>query len=254
MAQLRCLEEVSASEPTDAGWTYWRPGLDGVVEVGTLRGSDVGLPTHFHDENQITFVLSGRRRFLVRGEVITLLSGQGTLIPAGVPHRSLAEPCGVACLNVYVPAGEYEVAAMMREAERLWSKTGHIRCTELAAVVREHRRGAGGRTLASGAVPPEETCPEPVGQAATRAGMSREGFSRMFARRHGMPPHTFWLIARLNHARELLRAGEGIAGVAAEAGFTDQSHFGRWFRRAFGVTPGRYCSGWPRSQTCQTRR
>jgi transcriptional regulator GlxA family with amidase domain len=84
--------------------------------------------------------------------------------------------------------------------------------------------------------------------------MSREGFSRMFARRHGMPPHAFWLMARLNHARGLLRAGEDIAGVAAETGFADQSHLGRWFRRAFGVTPGRYRSGWPPlSQTFQTR-
>jgi len=244
---------MPASEPTNAGWSYWRPELDGVVEVGTLRGSDVELPTHFHGENQITFVLSGRRRFIIRDEAITLLPGQGTLIPAGVAHRSLPEPCGVTCLNIYVPTGEYGVAAMMREAKRLWSKAGRIRCTELAAIVHEHRQDAGGRTP-SPAVPADATCPEPVSRAAARAGMSREGFSRMFVRHHGMPPHAFWLMARLNHARELLRAGEGIAGVAVETGFADQSHLGRWFRRAFGVSPGRYRSGWPRSQTCQTRR
>jgi hypothetical protein len=39
---------------------------------------------------------------------------------------------------------------------------------------------------------------EPRGRAP---GMSCEGFSRMFARLHGMPPHAFWLMARLNHAR-----------------------------------------------------
>jgi AraC-like DNA-binding protein/mannose-6-phosphate isomerase-like protein (cupin superfamily) len=245
---------MSASKPTDIGWSYWRPGLDGVVEVGTLRGSDVGLPTHFHGENQITFVLSGRRRFLIRGEVIILVPGQGTLIPAGVGHRSFAEPDGVACLNVYAPAGEYDVAAMMRDAERLWRKAGHIRCAELATVVREHRLGAEGCTPASSAVPADATCLQPVSRAAARAGMSREGFSRLFARHHGMPPHAFWLMARLNHARGLLRAGEGIAEVAAEAGFSDQSHLGRWFRRAFGITPGRYRSGWLRSQTCQKRR
>jgi AraC-like DNA-binding protein/mannose-6-phosphate isomerase-like protein (cupin superfamily) len=253
MARLHTPNEMSASAPTGTGWSYWQPELDGVVEVGTLRGNEVGLPAHFHCENQITFVLSGRRRFLLDREVITLSPGQGALIPAGVAHRSLSEPGGVDCLNIYVPAGEYDLAAMMREAGRLWSKARHIGCTELAAIVREHRRGAG-HILASSAVPADAICPEPVGRAAARAGMSREGFSRMFARHHGMPPHAFWLVGRLNHARELLRAGEDIAVVAVETGFTDQSHFGRWFRRVFGVTPGRYRSGWPRSQTCQTRR
>jgi AraC-like DNA-binding protein/mannose-6-phosphate isomerase-like protein (cupin superfamily) len=254
MARLCFPDEMSASEPTDTGWSYWRPPLDGIVEVGTLRGRDVGLPIHFHRENQIIFVVSGRHRFLVGSETVTLMAGQGAMIPAGVAHRSLAEPCGVACLNVYVPAGKYDVIAMMRDAERLWSKAGHLRCTELAVVVRDRRRGPGGCTPAISAVPADATCPEPVSRAAARAGMSREGFSRRFARHHGMPPHAFSLMTRLNHARERLRAGEDIARVAAEAGFTDQSHLGRWFRRAFGVTPGRYRSGWPRSQTCQTRR
>ncbi len=175
MVQLPSRDEMPASEPTDTGWSYWRPGLDGVVEVGEFRGRDVGLPTHFHGEDKITFVVSGRRRFLIGGEVITLVPGQGALIPAGIAHRSLAEPCGVACLNVYVPAGEYAVAAMMRDAERLWTKAGHIRCTELAAVVHEHRRGAGGCTPASSAVPADATCLEPVSRAAARV---REGAPR----------------------------------------------------------------------------
>jgi len=246
--------DIPKSEPVDAKWAYWRPALDGIVELGTLRGRDVGLPTHFHGEDQITFVVSGRRRFLISGEVVELAAGQGALIPAGVAHQSLAEPSSVGCINAYVPAGEYAVPAMMRDAERLWSKAGYIRWTELAAVIREHRKGAAGCIPVGSAVPARTTCREPVGRVAARTGMSREGFSRVFARRHGMPPHAFWLMARLNDARKLLRAGEGIATVAVETGFTDQSHLGRRFRRAFGITPGRYCSGWPRSQTCQTRR
>ena len=253
MAQLQVPDGMSASEPTDTGWSYWRPGLQDVVEVGTLRGNEVGLPAHFHHENQITFVVSGRRRFLIGGEPVTVLPGQGVLIPSGVAHRSLPEPDGVACLNVYVPAGEYAVAPMMHEAQRLWSKAGDIHSLEFATIVREHRQGAGGSILTNSAVPADLSRPEPVSRAADRAGMSREGFSRMFARRHGMPPHAFWLMARLNQARELLRAGEGIAEVAAAAGFTDQSHLGRWFRRVFGVTPGRFRSGWPQSQTRQGR-
>lgn len=172
------------------------------------------------------------------------MPGQGTLIPAGVAHRSFAEPRGIACLNVYAPAGDYDAAVIMHEAEHLWEQKGHMGCTELATIVREHWRGAGSCTPACGAVQTDVTWPEPVSRAAARAGMSREGFSRMFARHHGMPPHAFWLMARLNYARALLRAGEGIAEVAAGSGFTDQSHFGRWFRRTFGITPGRYRSGW----------
>ena len=42
MVQLHFPDEMSASEPTDTGWSYWRPGLDDVVEVGTLRGQ-IGL-------------------------------------------------------------------------------------------------------------------------------------------------------------------------------------------------------------------
>jgi AraC-like DNA-binding protein/mannose-6-phosphate isomerase-like protein (cupin superfamily) len=254
MVQPPCPDEMPPWEPTGTGWSYWRPDLDDVVEVGTLRGNEVGLPPHFHRENQVTFVVSGRRRFVLGRDLITLMPGEGTLIPAGVVHRSLSEPSGVVCLNVYVPTGDYDVAAMMRDARRLWNKAGHLRCMEFTTIVSEHRLGAGGWALANRALPADMTDPEPVGRVAARSGMSREGFSRMFTRRHGMPPHAFWLMVRLNQARDLLRAGDDIAGVAAAAGFTDQSHLGRWFRRAFGVTPGRYRSGWQSSQTCQTRR
>jgi AraC-like DNA-binding protein/mannose-6-phosphate isomerase-like protein (cupin superfamily) len=234
--------DMPASRLSGAKWTYWRPMAEGVVELGTLHGCDVGLPTHFHHENQITFVLSGRRRFLIGGEVIDLAAGQGTLIPAGVPHQSATEPSGVVCLNAYVPAGEYSVTAMMGDIERLWRKAGRIGWIELAAVIREHRqRDAIG-------MPANETIArayrrESVAKVAARKGMSREGFSRMFAKSCGMPPHAFWLASRLNHARELLRAGGAIAAVAVETGFADQSHFGRCFRRAFGVTPGQYRLG-----------
>ncbi len=245
--------ETLALEPAGAGWAYWRPAVDGIVELGTLRGREVALPAHFHGEDQITFVVSGRRRFLVGSELVALAAGQGALIPAGVAHRSLAEPSGVTCLNAYVPAGGYVVSEMLGDVERLWRKAGQLSPTELAAVVREHRRDAGGSIPADSAILACANRREPVSQSAARARMSREGFSRSFAKRHGMPPHAFRLMARLNRARELLRAGEGIAAVAADTGFADQSHLGRWFRQAFGVTPGRYRSGWPRSQTFQTR-
>ncbi|MEK6291998.1 MAG: helix-turn-helix domain-containing protein, partial [Paraburkholderia tropica] len=47
-------------------------------------------------------------------------------------------------------------------------------------------------------------------------------------------------LARLRAARRLLAAGRTPAQVAAEVGFADQSHLGRWFRRAYRMTPAAY--------------
>jgi AraC family transcriptional regulator len=41
-------------------------------------------------------------------------------------------------------------------------------------------------------------------------------------------------------AAEILSGHRSLAEIAAEAGFADQSHFTRVFRRQVGVTPGEY--------------
>jgi AraC-like DNA-binding protein len=237
MERIVPVDETPAS---GARWKYWRPAIEGVVELGTVHGRNVGLPRHFHDEHQVTFVVSGRRRFFVRGEVTVLTAGEGTLIPAGVPHYSLTEPAGVVCLNAYIPAGEYAVSPMIEAIGLQWRKAGVVRWIELAAVIRQHWLGPARGAPSTGNV---SNTSRSVSQAAIQAGMSREGYSRMFARHSGMPPHAHGVMHRLNQARRLLRVGDGIAAVAAETGFADQSHFGRWFLRAFGVTPGRYRAG-----------
>ncbi|TIW24804.1 MAG: AraC family transcriptional regulator, partial [Mesorhizobium sp.] len=38
----------------------------------------------------------------------------------------------------------------------------------------------------------------------------------------------------------MIEASEPLAQIAIAAGFSDQSHFNRHFKKAFGVTPGRW--------------
>jgi AraC-like DNA-binding protein len=222
-------------------WDYWRPAAEGVLELGTVRGEPVGLPTHFHQEDQVTFVLSGRRRFVIGGQVVVLEAGHGTLIPAGVPHRSLSEPHSVLCFNAYVPPAEYAVADLMSAIKRLRLEADRICWEGVTAVIRDHQRGL--REIACDPVAVPAACVVTVGAVATRMGVSREGFSRTFVKRYGMAPHAYWVMHRLNKARDQLRAGQHIADVAFETGFADQSHFGRWFKRAFGISPGLYRRG-----------
>lgn len=224
-------------------WRYWTPSTPGLIEFGTLCGSRVALPTHFHAENQLTFVLSGTRHFVVRGQNIEVSAGRGIMIEAGVPHCSLSVPGGVECVNAYVPAGEYAVPPMMREIAQLWRGTGRLHEADLAKIVQSHLLLPRAHPVAAG-----DMVRQTVALAAARAGQSREGFTRAFARERGMPPRAYWSMQRLNLARASLRGGAAIASVAADMGFADQSHFGQAFRKAFGVTPGQFRAAMARSQ------
>ena len=56
----------------------------------------------------------------------------------------------------------------------------------------------------------------------------------------GLPPHAYLDSVRIRQAERLIRAGRPLAGVAAEVGFSSQSHLTRQFKRLVGVTPGQY--------------
>ena len=77
---------------------------------------------------------------------------------------------------------------------------------------------------------------------AAAACLSEFHFSRLFSRLVGLSPEAYVLECRLRYAQKLLLLhGPGFdRQVAADAGFADQSHFGRQFLRAFGQTPYRY--------------
>ncbi|SPA18076.1 Transcriptional regulator, AraC-family [Cupriavidus taiwanensis] len=74
---------------------------------------------------------------------------------------------------------------------------------------------------------------------ADLANVSRFHFARMFKRSMGETPMAYVERVRLLRAREMIRSGDyPLALVATLAGFSDQSHLGRRFKRHFGCTPG----------------
>jgi AraC-like DNA-binding protein len=79
-----------------------------------------------------------------------------------------------------------------------------------------------------------------LAQLADLVGTDRFRLHRSFKAAYGLAPHAWLVQRRLNHARRLLAGGVAPAEAAAAAGFADQSHMGRWFRRAFGMTPAAY--------------
>ena len=79
-----------------------------------------------------------------------------------------------------------------------------------------------------------------LAELADIAGMSRFRLTRSFQRAYGLPLHAYNLQVRLHEAKRRLTKGESVVKVAVDLGFSDQSHFHRRFRSAFGVTPGQW--------------
>lgn len=78
-----------------------------------------------------------------------------------------------------------------------------------------------------------------LADASAVAGLTPWHFSRAFRRQFGMPPHRFQLALRVELARRMLAEGLPGSEVAQRAGFADQSHLIRCFKRMTGTTPGR---------------
>ena len=83
-----------------------------------------------------------------------------------------------------------------------------------------------------------------VAEMARHAGLSSYYLIRVFRRVVGLPPHAFMEQLRIARGKAMLREGVAISAVAYRTGFADQSHFTRHFKRAVGVTPGRYALAW----------
>jgi AraC family transcriptional regulator len=72
--------------------------------------------------------------------------------------------------------------------------------------------------------------------------LSAYHFARQFKAATGRPPHQYVIARRVERAQQLLRQDHdlSLAEIAAGAGFSDQSHFSRHFKRLIGVTPRRF--------------
>ena len=78
-----------------------------------------------------------------------------------------------------------------------------------------------------------------VEMLSREVGLSAAHFARAFKETMGRAPHQYLLALRLERARRLLETTEvSLSDIAHRAGFADQAHFTRLFKRAFGTTPG----------------
>lgn len=88
-----------------------------------------------------------------------------------------------------------------------------------------------------------------IDDMAEKMAMSKRTFCRHFSKSTGYTPADFLLRLRMDHARDLLEAGDPVKSVAVDVGFSSESGFRRAFEALFGVAPSAH-----QSAHAQTKR
>ncbi|MDJ0695944.1 MAG: AraC family transcriptional regulator [Mastigocoleus sp. MO_167.B18] len=80
-----------------------------------------------------------------------------------------------------------------------------------------------------------------LAELATMVDMSKYYFLRLFKQSMGVTPHQYLIQQRMEKAKQLLKQEKlSIVEVAAECGFSNQSHFAKVFNKNTGLTPRAY--------------
>lgn len=80
-----------------------------------------------------------------------------------------------------------------------------------------------------------------VGQMSEIAHLSRAQLMRLFKQQTGISPHAFVNYIRLQEAALLLKqSAESVLSIALKVGFQSETHFGKAFKKQFGMSPGQY--------------
>ena len=77
-------------------------------------------------------------------------------------------------------------------------------------------------------------------ELADIAKLNKYSLVRLFTKQKGITPYRYLETIRINKAKQLIENGIELAHVAQLTGFSDQSHFSKYFNRFIGLPPGQY--------------
>lgn len=253
----------------------WRPAVQGVVEVFHARFTEYAYPMHVHDAWTLLIVDAGAVRYELDRHEHGTPHDTVSLLPPHVPHNGSPvtaegfrkrvlyldgthlgdEFIGAAVdrPDVRDPLLRRRVGqlhgALARPGEELEAESrllfvgerlcGHLRGDPVSPRPADPVLARRLRELL------DERIVEGVAlrEAAGLLGAHPSHLVRAFSTAYGIAPHQYLTSLRVGRARRLLPEGRSPGEVAVAAGFYDQSHLTRHFRRLVGVPPGRYRAG-----------
>ena len=245
------------------------PGAN--VEIVEARLREGAFSPHRHDTYTIALTTTGVQSFNYRGETWRSLPGQVMILhPDEVHDGYCCDEAGFSYRAAYLPPADVQtviggvplpflsngvsanpalVRAALRFVESCATEIEPLGYQDVLqqlvyAMQGAEDRPAKRRTVNVLAVMRVrdflDSIPGPgtgLEQLEAIAGYDRWQLSRDFRSLLGTSPYRYLQCRRIERARQLLRSGLSLAAAAHEAGFADQSHFGRTFKRTLGTTP-----------------
>ncbi|WP_433550071.1 AraC family transcriptional regulator [Micromonospora zamorensis] len=265
-----------ATRPAGSHVNAWRPLVAGVAEVFHAHFVDHAYPRHIHDVWTLLIVDDGAVRFDLDRHRHGALRTSVTLLPPYVPHDgSSATPGGFRKRVLYLDTSALGAELVGRAVDepdladpQLRDRIHHLHQvlaapgdefeaeSRLALILDRlrqqlrHRAPVSERPTGRGlAVRLRELLDArtvegvTLGEAAELLHAHPTHLVRTFTHVHGVPPHSYLTGRRVELVRRLLLTGQRPAEAAVAAGFFDQAHLNRHFRRYLGVSPARYLGG-----------
>lgn len=229
-------------------------------------------PVHDHRRPVLSVTLTGRFEHHTGREDVDCTAAAGFVKPAGEPHENEVGTVPSRVLSIEPSAeilerlgrfrtvfDEPRVVADPRIGEIAWRLAGELEEPDdlwsLAAEgLLQQALGVAARSASNRPIARPEWLgpvleilherfrdPPGIAELATEAGVDERELAERFLAHLHVPVGTYARRLRLERACErLARSDDPIAGVAVEAGFSDQSHLTRAMKKTLGVTPAEY--------------
>jgi AraC-like DNA-binding protein len=251
------------------GCRIWRPPLSGApVEIVSADARPRAFPLRVSETLGICVKVGFAHGVRADGRAVNYPADSICIRPPGCVWTSEAAPVaflsidvggdwlpaeGVRGVMTFAPRGELpDVGAIVRRvshavsalqadvalAELVTAAVGIV--TPRAPALRDEGAGSRGVMRARDYLAAYADQNPTLDALARHASMNKFVLVRAFRRMFGTTPHAYLMAVRLERARALLVGGMRSVDVSAAAGFADQAHFSRWFKRKYGMTPAAY--------------
>jgi len=249
------------------------------IEAHQFNGIMQEFPNHFHEYYVIGFVESGRRHLTCKNKVYTIDAGDLLLfnpldnhacrqvdnrtldwrsinINEDIMREAVKQMTGIDYLPQFTTTAAYhseslqslrELHGLIMEQRKDFEKE-EIFFFLIEQLIKEYTEPAG-ESLSK--------VSEEIGTACTYmenhfaelitlddlselSNLNKYTLLRNFTKQRGVTPYQYLETIRISEAKKLLEKGIGPLNAAMQTGFSDQSHFTKFFKKLIGLTPKQY--------------